>query len=223
MQSRVELGPSFSILVIYLEQGESIRAEPGAMVSMSPSIELKTKLAGGGLWGAVKAKLGGESAFGSIYTATSGPGELVLAPATPGDIMQLDLGGNTIYAQGGAYLAGNPDLEISASGSLKAMFSGEGLFLAKISGNGPVFLTSYGGIYQRHLEPGQKYVVDTGHIVAFEQTVTYELKKAAKGWISSAVSGEGLVCQYCGPGNIWIQTRNLPAFASMIRSITGEK
>ena len=96
------------------------------------------------------------------------------------------------------------------------MFAGEGLFLSKISGNGIVFLNSYGAIYEKELAPGEQYIVDTGHIVAFQETVTYKLRKAAKGIFSSLASGEGLVCEYTGPGKIWIQTRNLSALGAVL-------
>jgi uncharacterized protein (TIGR00266 family) len=128
----------------------------------------------------------------------------------------MELAGNTILAEGGAYLAGSPDLEISTQGSLKAMISGEGLFLQKITGKGLVFLNSYGAIYEKILNPGETYIVDTGHIVAFDDSVQYKLKKATKGILSSMASGEGLVCEYTGPGKLWIQTRNLSTLAQLI-------
>ncbi len=215
MQYAIENGPVFTTLTIQFEQGESFKAEAGAMVSMSNTIELKAKGAGKGLFGSLKAAVGGEALFASLYTAERGPGELLLAPATPGDVIQFDLAG-TILAQGGAYLAGDPELDLSTQGSLKAMISGEGLFLSKISGNGKLFLNSYGAVYDKTLAPGEQYIVDTGHIVAFEDTVTYKLRKASKGIFSTLASGEGLVCDYTGPGKIWVQTRNLSAFGALI-------
>ncbi|HUX06301.1 MAG TPA: TIGR00266 family protein [Acidobacteriota bacterium] len=215
MQFRIENQPVFTTLTIDLTQGESFKAEAGAMVSMTNTIEMKATGAGKGLFGSLKAAVGGESVFASLYTAERGPGELVLAPTLPGDIIRFDLQG-TILAQAGAYLAGSPELELSTQGSFKAMFAGEGLFLSKISGNGIVFLNSYGAIYEKELAPGEQYIVDTGHIVAFQETVTYKLRKAAKGIFSSLASGEGLVCEYTGPGKIWIQTRNLSALGAVL-------
>ncbi|HOJ78022.1 MAG TPA: TIGR00266 family protein [Bacillota bacterium] len=216
MKYQIENAPVFSTLRVILDKGESIRAEAGAMVSMSSSIELEAKTAGQGLFGTLKAAVGGESFFAALYTATRDNSELVLAPAVLGDITVFELKGNTIFAQSGAYLAGSNELQLSTQGSFKALISGEGLFLQKISGNGVVFLSSYGAIIEKKLAPGETYRVDTGHIVAFEESVQYHIKKAAKGLFASFASGEGLVGEYRGPGTIWLQTRNLPAFANVL-------
>lgn len=216
MEFLIENSPVFTTLRIVMRAGEQFRAEAGAMVSMSPSITLEAKTTGKGLFGAVKAAVGGESFFASLFTANS-DGELVLAPATLGDIMRMNLNGTTINAQSGAYLAGSPNLEISTKGSFKAMISGEGLFLQTISGTGDLFIQSYGTISEKRLSTGERYIVDTGHIVAWENTVQYQIRKASKGIFSTIASGEGLVCEFSGPGKIWTQTRNLPAFVSLIQ------
>ncbi|MBA7715668.1 hypothetical protein ES703_124722 [subsurface metagenome] len=209
----------FTTPTVKLQAGETVRAESGAMVSMSPTMELKAKKQGKGLGGMLKAAVGGEGLFASEFTATDGAGELVLAPPTPGDIISFELQGNTILAQSGAYLAGSLDLELSTQGSFKAMISGEGLFLQKISGTGRVFLNSYGAVFEKKLTAGEHYKVDTGHLVAFEETVTYTVRKAAKGLFSTIVSGEGLVCDFEGPGSLWIQSRNLKGFAAVISNL----
>ena len=136
------------------------------------------------------------------------------------DIVHIKLGnGSTIFTQAGAYLAGSSSLNISAQGSLKALISGEGLFLSKITapaGDADLFIGSYGAIISKELNAGETYIVDTGHIVAFDQAVQYKIKKASKGLISTFASGEGLVGEYSGPGRIWIQTRNLSALANVL-------
>ena len=215
MEFRIENQPVFTTLTIAMQQGESFKAEAGAMVAMSTTLEMQAKGSGKGFLGSIKAAIGGEAFFAAVYTAEHGPGELVLAPTMPGDVLRFDLHG-TIYAQGGAYLAGDPSLEISTQGSFKALIAGEGLFLSKISGNGTVFLNSYGAIIERELSAGETYRVDTGHIVAFQESVTYKLRKAARGIFSTLASGEGLVCEYTGPGKIWIQTRNLNALGAVL-------
>ena len=223
MHFEIENRPVFTSLKITLSQGESFKAEAGAMVSMSPTIQLQAKSSGKGFFGAIKAAAGGESLFASLYTAEDGEGELILAPATPGDIVQFDISGNTIMAQSGAYLAGSPDLELSTQGSFKALLSGEGLFLQKITGTGSLFLSSYGAVYQRDLMKGEQYIVDNGHIIAFEESVQYTLKKVAKGLFSTLASGEGLVCNFSGPGKIWVQSRNLSGFASLLAKLLPER
>jgi uncharacterized protein (TIGR00266 family) len=216
MEFKIEHGPVFTIVRVFMRQGEQFRAEAGAMVSMSPTLKLEAKSAGKGLMGTLKAAVGGESFFATLFTAETGDGELVLAPGVLGDVLKMELSGNTIFTEGGAYLAGSLGLDISTKGSFKAMISGEGLFLQKITGKGIVFLNSYGAIYEKILAPGETYIVDTNHIIAFEETVQYKIKKAAKGIFSSLASGEGLVCEYTGPGKMWIQTRALSAFAQQI-------
>ncbi len=216
MDYQIENGPVFTTLQVKMAPGETFRAESGAMIAMSPTIELEAKSAGKGLLGTLKAAVGGESLFATLYKATGGDGELILAPSIPGDIVRFNLAGETLFAQSGTYLGGSPELELSTQGSLKGMISGEGLFLQKISGNGTVFLNSYGAIIEKKLAGGESFIVDTGHIVAFEASVQYQIKKAAKGLFNTVASGEGIVCEYKGPGSIWIQTRNLPALARMI-------
>jgi len=216
MEYKIENQPVFTTLKVQLNQGETVRAESGAMVSMSPTLELKAKKQGKGLGGMFKAAMGGEGMFVSEYTAVGGAGELVLAPPTIGDILSFDMTGQTIYAQSGAYIASSGELELSTKGSFKSMFSGEGLFLQKITGTGTVFLSSYGAIFEKTMSPGETYIVDAGHMVAFEENVTYTIKKAAKRFFSTIASGEGLVCHFTGQGKLWVQNRNLKGFASTL-------
>ena len=223
MDFKIENSPVFTTLTVSLQVGESFKAEAGAMVSMSPSIELKSKKQGKGLGGMLKAVVGGEGLFSSVFTAASGAGEVVIAPSSPGDIIGFDMSGNTILAQSGAYLAGTEGLELSTQGSFKAMISGEGLFLQKITGDGKVFLNSYGAVYVKELAAGEHYILDTGHLVAYEDSASYTLKKAAKGLFSTLASGEGLVCDFTGPGKLWMQTRNLKGFASLIANLMPKK
>jgi uncharacterized protein (TIGR00266 family) len=216
MNYTIEHAPVYAALRVDMQQGETFRAEPGAMLSMSPSIELETTTAGKGLFGTLKAAVGGESIFASIFTALHGPGELYLAPSTPGDIIRIDLQNQTILAYGGAYLAGDASLQLSARGSLKSMIGGSDLFLTTITGTGPVFLNGFGAIYTKTLGPGEPYVVDSGHVVAFTDGIQYSIKKAARGLFSTLASGEGLVCMFSGPGTIWMQTRNVRGFAQSL-------
>jgi uncharacterized protein (TIGR00266 family) len=223
MEFKIENSPVFTTLTIQMANAEQFRAEAGAMVSMSPTITLEAKKSGKGLLGTMKAAVGGESFFASLFTASGGNGELILAPAALGDIVKLEMSGQTIFAQGGAYLAGSTNLNLSTQGSLIGMMSGEGMFLQKITGSGVLFLNSYGGIIEKTLAPGETYIVDTGHIVAFEESVQYKIRKASKGLFSSMASGEGLVSEYSGPGKIWMQTRNLSAFAQILTKFISTK
>lgn len=215
MEHEVLYRPSYSLLRVGLQQAESIAAEAGAMVSMSSGIEMETK-ARGGVFGALKRKmLGGESFFVNTFRA-SRPGEVTFAPTLPGDIQAMELSGGTIYAQSGAYIACSPEIEVNTKwGGAKTFFSREGLFLLKLTGTGAVFLSSYGAVHPVDLESGQEYIVDTGHMVAFEETVGYHVQRVG-GLKSTLFSGEGLVCRLTGPGKILIQTRSTEAFLAWL-------
>jgi uncharacterized protein (TIGR00266 family) len=220
MKSQIEHAPVFTTLTLFLEPGERFKAEAGAMLSMSPTVEIQAKSSGKGLLGTVAAAMGGEALFGSLFTAHDA-GEVVLAPSVPGDIVHVKLDGETIFAQGGAYLAGAEGLTLSTQGSLKALVGGEGLFLSKISGNGDLFLSCYGAVKVKTLAAGESYIVDCGHLVAFEASIDYKIRKAAKGLFSTLASGEGLVAECSGPGKIWIQSRNLKALAGILAPFLG--
>jgi uncharacterized protein (TIGR00266 family) len=209
--------PSFSLAVLQLQPEQSIQAESGAMVSMSANIELQSQMKGG-IFGAIKRAAGGESAFLSMFTARGGPGELTLAPGTPGDIAAIELTGQPFFVQSSSYLAGDASLSIDTKwGGAKSFFSGEGLFVLLVQGQGLLLVSSFGAIYRKQLQPGERYVVDTGHLVAWEGSMQYTLRKAASGFFRSLMSGEGIVAEFSGPGELLIQTRNLAALAGLLK------
>ena len=215
MQHEILYQPSYSLLRVQLKQGESVSAEAGAMVSMSSGVEIETK-ARGGVFGALKRSvLGGESFFVNTFKASSDE-EVTFAPSLPGDINAISLQGNTIFAQSGAYIASSPDIQVDTKwGGAKTFFSKEGFFLLKLSGTGDLFLSSYGAIHQVDLAVGQKYRVDTGHMVAFEESVQYAVTRVG-GLKSTMFSGEGLVVELTGPGKIYLQTRSADAFLAWL-------
>ena len=209
--------PSFALAVVRLGAEQSIQAEAGAMVSMSANVELQSQMKGG-LMGALKRAVGGESAFVSTFTARGGPGEVTFAPGGPGDIAALEMGGQTFFVQSSSYLAGDAGLAVDTRwGGAKSFFGGEGLFVLQVSGTGVLLLSSFGAIHRKTLQAGERYVVDTGHLVAWEGSTQYTLRKATAGIFRSFVSGEGIVAEFSGPGEILIQTRNLQAFAGMLK------
>lgn len=207
--------PSFAVARMLMEPGDSVRAESGAMVSMSPTITMDSKMQGG-IGKALGRMFGGESMFQTTFTATNGPGELLLAPSLIGDIVGLNLAGQSLMVTSGCYLAGDTDLQIETKASVKSFFSGEGLFMMRVSGTGLLLLSSFGAIYALDLQPGQPYIVDTGHIVAFTDTMGYDVQRAAKSLWGSFISGEGFVAHFQGPGRLYIQTRSPQGFGSWI-------
>ena len=198
----------------------------GAMIAMAPSILLK----GAFKFNMKKLLIGGELAH-STYT---GPGELLLAPAALGDITNIRLNGKEQWSVGkDAFLACTQGIvkEYKSQGLGKAIFSGEGLFVYKITGTGILWISSWGAIIRKdvwlpltparmtlanlksQLQPDEKYIIDNGHLVAWN--CKYVLERVASGGIISGISsGEGLVCKFTGPGTVFMQTRNPTAFAA---------
>ena len=209
---------AFALAVVNLQNEQSISAEAGAMVSMSANVELNAEMKGG-IFGALKRAVGGESAFVSTFTARGGGGEVTLAPGMPGDIAGIEMANQTFMVQSSSYLAGDTSLQVETKfGGAKSFFGGEGLFVLQVSGAGLLLVSSFGAIHRKTLRPGEMYVVDTGHLVAWEGQMQYNLRKAAKaGFFRSMLSGEGMVAEFQGPGEILIQTRNLAAFAGLLK------
>ncbi len=206
MKHEVMYGQVYALGVLTLDPGEKVQAEAGAMVSMSDTITVETGVKGGVFSGLKRKVLGGESFFIETFTA-QGAGEVTVAPSLPGDIMPIELQGQTLLVQSGSFLAATPDVEIDTKwGGAKTFFSGEGLIMLRCSGVGTVFVASYGAIHPIDLADGERYTVDTGHMVAFDESVTYEVGRAGS-W-KTTLFGEGLVCKLTGPGRFYLQTRN---------------
>jgi uncharacterized protein (TIGR00266 family) len=227
MQHRIDHGSAFALATLTLEAGESCTAEAGAMVSMTATFDVETGAGGGGggggfLKGLKRAALGGTSFFMNTFTAKE-QGELALAPRFPGDIAHRVLGAETTYLTSGNFLACTAGVDVDTKwGGAKTFFSGEGLFLLKVTGPGELLLASYGAVDQLELAAGQKHVVDSGHLVGFTDSVGYEVRKFA-GWKSTILGGEGLVAELTGPGTVWLQTRSLRAFVEVIAPMLPEK
>jgi len=153
-----------------------------------------------------------------MHSTFTGPGELLLAPSALGDITNIRLTGEEQWSVGkDAFLAATQGVvkEYKRQGLGKAMFSGEGLFVYKISGIGIFWVTSLGAIIRKDLQDGEKYIVDNGHLVAWNTKYILE-RVASGGLVSNFSSGEGLVCKFTGPGTLFIQTRNPVAFGAWL-------
>ncbi|RMZ77754.1 hypothetical protein DV737_g4220, partial [Chaetothyriales sp. CBS 132003] len=201
-----------SIITLQLAMGCPITAKPGAMIAMSPSITLK----GAVKFSVKKLLIGGEMA----HSTFTGPGELLLAPSQLGDLTMLRLGGDDVWNVGrDAFLACTQGVtkEYKNQGFSKAMFSGEGLFVYRIAGTGILWFSSFGAILKKELVEGERYIIDNGHLVAWN--CKYVLERVASGGIISGMaSGEGLVCKFTGPGTVYMQTRNPVAFSAFINN-----
>jgi uncharacterized protein (TIGR00266 family) len=207
MQVDIQASPAFAMGTIRLGAGESVKVEAGAMSAMSSGIDIQTASQGGMLGGLKRSVLGGESFFINTFSAANG-GEVSVAPKLPGDLIHLPLSGGGMFVQSGSWIASEPDVQVDTKwGGAKTFFSGEGLFLLKCSGAGDMLVSSYGAIIERHLVAGEVYTVDTGHIVAFDEGVTYAVRKVGS-WKSTILGAEGLVTDFTGPGRIVLQTRS---------------
>jgi uncharacterized protein (TIGR00266 family) len=215
MHHEIDYRPSFALLTLSLDAGESVRAEAGAMVSYSDGVTVETSASGGLLGSLKRSVMGGESFFQNTFSTETG-GEVTLAPPLAGDVVEHELDGAAIMIQSGSYMASHPDIELDTKfGGGRSFFGGEGLFLLKATGTGPVYLSSYGAIHEVDLVEGERYTVDTGHIVAFEDSARFEVERVG-GLKSTLFSGEGLVCTFTGPGKVWLQTRSQDALLAWL-------
>ncbi len=211
METEIRNKPSFANIRIKLSPGDRIIAEADAMASMSSTIDIKTMWSGGFLRAVLKRVFGSESLFVNEFS-TESEGELVLTQPFPGDIECLELKGNTLYLQPGAFLACEPTVKLGVGwAGLRMLIAREGLFRLKVSGTGRVWFGAYGGIFQREI--GEEYVVDSGHLVAYEPSIKVRIGMAG-GIFSSFFSGEGLVTKVTGPGRIYMQSRSFGGLAA---------
>jgi len=218
MQIDIQLGPGNSVAKIQMAPNEAITAEGGAMIAMSNDMDIQTtthKKNSGGIMKGLKRMISGESFFINHYTAGPNGGELYLAPCLHGDMFTYELNNTSLIVQSGSYLASEPGVEIDFNWQgLKSIFSGEGLFWLNLNGQGKVVVNSYGAIYP--VEVDGDYIVDTGHIVAFEPSLSFSISKVGRNWLSSFLGGEGFVCRFKGKGTVWCQSHNQKNFGTSI-------
>jgi uncharacterized protein (TIGR00266 family) len=198
--------PAHSLARVELASGESVVAESGTMVGMSPSVGIETSTRGGVLAG-VKRMFGGESFFLNTFTAQRGPGEVLLAPRVCGDMVVLDVGPERWMAQSSAFVASGPAVAVETGlGGFRTFFAGEGLFVLRATGSGPLVVGAFGAVEK--MDVRGKLIVDTGHLVAWSADLGWRVTTATSGWVASFLSGEGLVCEFSGQGTVYVQTRN---------------
>jgi uncharacterized protein (TIGR00266 family) len=218
MKIDILLRPGCTVAKVGLESNESLTAEGGSMIAMSGDMQIQTtthKKDKGGIMKAVKRMLSGESFFLNHYTPGAQGGEVWLSPTLMGDMQVMELNNNKIIVQAGSYLASSADINIDFSWQgMKSFFSGESAFWLNINGTGKVIINSFGAIYP--VEVDGEYIVDTGHIVAFDEGLSFTITKAGSSWLSSILGGEGLVCKFKGKGTVWCQSHNPSSFGSTI-------
>lgn len=219
MDYRFENKPAYTTVVAELDENESVTAESGSMISHSEDIKVETQRSGDGFLSSVKKSVfTDESVYVNEFIAESDNQEVKLAQHLPGDITSIELDNESYYIQSGSYIANSTGIETdTSSGDLSSVFGGEGLFFLEASGSGQVFVGSYGGLNKVDIDSDETYTVDSGHAVAWSESVDFTTDKFG-GLKQTLLSGEGLVMRFSGPGTIYLQSRNYDDLLSDIAS-----
>ena len=222
MEVEVRNGPAFGVARLKLAGGEKIRAESGSMMATSDGVEVEAKAEGGVMKSLKRAALGGESFFLTTFTAPPQGGFVDVAALMAGDLVVLDVPSDGLVVQRGSWLASETTVELNTKwGGFKNLFGSEGGFIVHAEGSGKIVLSCYGALETWTLGVGEKITLDTGHMVAYDTSLTMNLRKATGGIVQMVKSGEGLVFDFTGPGRLMVQTRNPNEFMGWISSALG--
>lgn len=206
---------SFASVSVTLPPSTTFHCESDAVITMSHHIDVRGTMSGGILSSLARALLTRESFFTTQVHNDSphASGDALIAPSDPGGIALHEMvPGEDMVLSSGAYLAGDETVEVSSSVhspfSAFSNFSGAGMFLLKASGQGRLAISAYGSMHKYVLAPGEKRKVDNGHLVAWSGSMKPIVKFASQrsGIVGSMTSGEGLHCEFEGPGVIYIQS-----------------
>ena len=212
-------GDPMPVVICYLNNGESVKCQQGAMSWMSPSMQMSTN-AGGGLGKALSRAFSGESIFQNVYTAQNGEGMIAMASNFPGAIKPMEVSQMPIVAQKSAFLASEMSVNMEIFFQKKfgaGLFGGEGFIMQKFSGQGTVFLELDGSIVEYQLAAGQSMLVDTGCLAAMEASCSIAIEQVP-GLKNVLFGGEGLFnTRITGPGHVWLQTMPVSNLAGAIR------
>lgn len=219
-------GDNLQIIRCKLRPGQELYAEAGRMVYKTANVNWETKMQGDSLgskiWGAVKRKLMGESLF-MTYFRSKGNGEVGFAGSYPGRVQAFDLrAGQSILVQRDSFLCAQTTVQLNIALVKKlgsGFFGGEGFILEKLTGPGIAFIHGGGDFVEFNLAAGETIQVDTGCIVAFDESVNYDIQMA--GGIKTAIfGGEGLfLATLTGPGRAIIQSMTLEKMARELGSV----
>ena len=219
-------GSTDPFLRVDLTQGDMIHAESGAMASMSSTLELKGKARGGMLSGLMRKALSGESFFMQEISAEQGPGTVRLAPSVPGEVRVIDMANECWFVGDGGFLACDDEITLQTSRQKLsgALLGGTGgLFILKATGTGSLAVSAFGAITEVELNGQDELIVDNGHVVAWQETLSYTPSLSTKnsgGMLSkiggSMKSGEGVVMRFSGQGRVLVSSRSRPSFVSWL-------
>ena len=219
LEHEISHRPDFALLRVRLRPHQEILVEPTAMATMTSGVTLRSGIRGS-LRAALGRAFGGEHLLINTFSGGPGGGELTLAPGPAGDLVHYALRGQSLYLQRGAFVACQEEVTVSGSfQGARGFFSGEGVILLRASGQGDLFFSSYGAILA--IDVTEDYIVDTGYVVAFEDSLAYDVTVLPGLTVSSKLKsllfgGEGLVCRFRGRGKVWIQTRTVNPFLAFV-------
>ncbi|MBE6539829.1 MAG: TIGR00266 family protein [Ruminococcaceae bacterium] len=211
-------GGAFPYVTCALEDGEKMITEKGSMIWMSPNMKMETS--GGGVGKMFSKAFTGESMFQNIYTA-QGDASITFGSSFPGKILDVNITPEkALIAQKNCFLASESGVQLSVHFNKNfgaGLFGGEGFIMQKLSGNGTAFLEIDGDLAEKELAPGEKLVLSTGNVAAFEASVHMEIQRV-QGVKNVLFGGEGLfLTVLTGPGKVWLQTMPIVSIAGAIR------
>ncbi len=213
-------GGAFESALVHLEPGERFVSESGALYRASSNIDVDVTTSSGGAGGllsGVKRLLAKEHFFFSTYETNDGrPGEVGLAPTHQGELLIIDVAPPTHWlCAGGSYLGSSAGLKVDTQfQGFKGFVTGESLVFLDVSGSGQLLVNAFGRLVESEVE--DTLTVDTGHLVAFENTLQYTISKAGSSWIHSLLGGEGLVMKFTGRGRVVTQSHNPRGFGTAL-------
>ena len=209
-------GDNLQLIRIRLKPGQELYAEAGKMLYKQPQVEWDTRMSGQSLgekiWGAFKRKMMGESLFLTYFQARNG-GEVGFAGTYPGRIQAFELAaGQSVLVQRDAFLVAQSSVQLNIALVKRlgaGFFGGEGFILEQLTGPGTAFIHGGGDFVEFRLGAGETLQIETGSIVAFDETVEYDIQYV--GNIKTALfGGEGLfLATLTGPGRIIVQSMTL--------------
>lgn len=212
-------GDTLPVVICYLDGGEKMITEKGAMSWMSPNMHMETST-NGGIGKAFGRMFSGESMFQNIYTAQGGPGMIAFASCFPGSILPYQISpGRELIVQKSGFLASEAGVNLSVFFQKRlgsGFFGGEGFIMQRLAGEGMVFLEFDGHVVEYDLQPGQQIIVDTGYLAAMEGTCSMDIQ-TVPGVKNMLFGGEGIFnTVITGPGHIWLQTMPISNVAGAI-------
>ena len=216
------LGDDMQAVVMTMAPGDVVRAEAGALMFMTDTVDMEAKMEGGLLGGLKRKLLAGESLFITFFKATGAAARVAFAGPYPGKIIHIPLAGQqSLLCQRDAFLCATGDIDFTIAFTRRlgaGFFGGEGFILQKMSGRGELFIHSGGTVVPFELKPGERLRVDTGCLVAFDESVQYDITRVG-GIKTSLFGGEGLFfASLTGPGRVWLQTLPFSRLAERIHT-----